>query len=277
MDLATEQLLRGGMRVLDLGRPLAVGMPQSPSHPEFRHVLVRRHGDMVRADGGSAANDLIVTGTHVGTHVDALGHVSHDGRLHGDVEADAAQRGGRFDEHGIDRFPPFVGRGVLLDIPATLGVEALAPAHEITVEEVRATIDRQGTPIATGDAVLIRSGWAQRWNDGTTAYVGHDTGVPGIGPTAATWLADQRPTVLGADTIAFERLAPGAGHALLPVHRILLVERGINIIETMDLEELANTGVTEFLFILNPLNIVGATGAPVRPLAVIPTQPAAHG
>ncbi|MGC1210814.1 MAG: cyclase family protein, partial [Micromonospora sp.] len=71
-------------------------MPCSPNHPGFRMSLIRRHGDMVRPDGGSAANEMIVTGGHVGTHVDALSHVSHDGKLHGGVDAAAAQTGGRF-------------------------------------------------------------------------------------------------------------------------------------------------------------------------------------
>ena len=66
-------------RVFDLGRPMFNGMAQSPNHPTFRHCLDRRYGDRVRDDGGSAAADLLVTGLHVGTHVDALAHVSHDG------------------------------------------------------------------------------------------------------------------------------------------------------------------------------------------------------
>jgi kynurenine formamidase len=67
--------IAGGVRIFDLGRPMEVGMPQSPNHPQFRIALARRHGDSVRADGGSAANELIVTGGHVGTHIDALSHV----------------------------------------------------------------------------------------------------------------------------------------------------------------------------------------------------------
>lgn len=67
-----------------------------------------------------------------------------------------------------------------------------------------------------------------------------------------------------------EHIAAGRGHALLPAHRILLVERGINIVETMKLDELAASGVRDFTLVLNPLPIVGATGAPVRPLALLP-------
>jgi kynurenine formamidase len=55
----------------------------------------------------------------------------------------------------------------------------------------------------------------------------------------------------------------------LPVHALLLVEHGINLIEVMTLETLAAAGVVEFLFVGAPLSIVGATGAPIRPLAVI--------
>jgi len=272
-DPTTAQLLDAvarGVAVFDLGRTLTVGMPQSPNHPAYWHALPRRHGDMVRGDGGSAANDMISMGTHVGTHVDALAHVSQDGELHGGVDAAAAQLGGRFVEHGAHTIAPMVRRGVLLDVPATLGVGRLEPGQEITVDHLRATVEGQGTPLSEGDVVLVRSGWGQHFDadDGDT-YRGLTTGVPGVSAAGATWLADHGVHAVGADTIAFEMLAPGAGHGLLPAHRVLLVERGIYIIEAMDLEALAAAGVHEFLFVLSSLKFFGATGSPVRPLAVV--------
>jgi kynurenine formamidase len=261
-------VLGTGATVHDLGRPLEIGMPQSPNHPPFWHSLPRRHGDMVRADGGSSANDIIVLGCHVGTHIDALAHVSHDGRLHGGLDAADEQIGGRFMRGGIHEVPPVVCRGVLLDVPAALGLDACAPAaYEITSADLDAAVTHHGVAPDEGDVVLVRSGWGQRWTD-RQAYIGVDTGVPGVGEAGARWLADRRPRAVGADTIAFERLAPGAGHRLLPVHRILLVEAGINLIETLNLEGLAAVGAHEFMFVLSPLPIVGATGSPVRPLAV---------
>jgi len=71
--------------------------------------------------------------------------------------------------------------------------------------------------------------------------------------------------------MAFEHLAPGAGHALLPVHRTLLVEHGVHIIENLDLEALAAEAVREFLFVCLPLKFVGGTGSPVRAVAVFET------
>ncbi len=82
-------------RVIDLANPIEAGMPVSPNHPGFKMALQRRHGDMVRADGGSAANEMIMIGGHTGTHVDALCHVSHQGALFGGVDAKEALSGRR--------------------------------------------------------------------------------------------------------------------------------------------------------------------------------------
>lgn len=256
-----------GVDVVDLGRQLRVGMPQSPNHPQFWHTLPRRHGDMTRADGGSAANDMITTGTHVGTHIDALAHVSHDGKMFGGVDATAAGIGGKYDELGVHTIAPMIRRGVLLDIPALLGVDICEGGYEITVADLEAASEREGVEVRSGDVVLIRSGWGGLFAEGAP-YLGGASGVPGIGEAGAQWLAARGVHAAGADTIAFERLAPGGGHALLPAHRVLLVESGIYIIEALDLEELAARQRHEFTFVLIPLNIYGATGSPVRPLAV---------
>lgn len=259
------ELVSSGVRIFDLGREMFDGMPQSPNHPSFRMVLQRRHGDVVRTDGGSAASEMIVTGGHVGTHVDALSHVSHDGRLHGGSDAAEAQAGGRFSVHGIETMEPVVCRGVLLDVPRALGRDVCEAGYEITPDDLDAAL--AGAEIGDGDAVLVRTGWGRLWDD-AAAYLGRESGVPGPGEEAAKWLASFGPRLVGSDTIAFEHLAPGAGHALLPVHRVLLVEHGIHIVETMALEELASAGVREFVFVLAPLPLVGGTGSPVRPLAV---------
>jgi kynurenine formamidase len=269
--MTTQQLLGlvgAGVTVYDLARPYTIGMPQSPNHPAYWHTMPRRHGDGVRPDGGSAANDLITMGTHVGTHMDALAHVSHEGRLHGGVDAAEAQVGGRFSSLGIDEVAPILTRGVLLDVPAALGLDVCPPAYEITPGDLDAACARQGTEPGAGDIVLIRSGWGRRWEQGES-YIGQESGVPGVGEAGARWLAERRPRAVGADSIAFEHLPAGKGHAVLPAHRVLLVEAGINIIETMALEEVARDGVHEFLCVIIPLNFVGATGSPVRPVAVV--------
>ncbi|MCS6801977.1 MAG: cyclase family protein [Chloroflexota bacterium] len=268
MTGASWQTLLQSSRVFDLSHPLEPTIPVSPNHPGFRMALLRRHGDSVRADGVTAANEMMVLGGHTGTHIDALAHVGFRGMLHGGVDAAEAQTGGRFKQLGVETIAPMLCRGLLLDVAGARGVATLPPAEKITAEELRAVARRQGIgEPQPGDVVLIRSGWARHWSEPET-YLGHESGVPGPDVSAAEWLAERRVRATGHDSMAYEWLAPGAGHSLLPAHKVLLVDAGIYILENVNLEALAAAGVYEFLFICIPLRLVGATGCPVRPLAV---------
>ena len=88
-------------------------------------------------------------------------------------------------------------------------------------------------------------------------------------------MIDRQIRITGAETIAYECIPRGRGHALLPVHRMLLVDAGIHIIEVLDLSRLAADEVWEFLFVLTPLKVVGATGVPppkvhsIAPLTIL--------
>ncbi|UNT00679.1 cyclase family protein [Streptomyces tubbatahanensis] len=256
-------------RIVELGQPLFTGMPCSPNHPGFRMVLARRHGDMTRPDGGSAANETIITGGHVGTHIDALSHVSHHGKLHGGVDAAEAQTGGAFSAHGAEHTPAMVTRGVLLDVAAAHGTDTLPGGYGVTAADLRSAAQAGGAEPRPGDVALIRTGWARHFDD-AAAYLGKESGVPGITEEAGAWLAERGVRAVGSDTTACEQIQPGRGHSVLPVHRLLLVEHGIYIMEHLALEEIAATGRHAFLFVVAPLRIVGGTGSPVRPVAVLP-------
>ena len=88
---------------------------------------------------------------------------------------------------------------------------------------------------------------------------------PGPGVEGAKWLSRRGVFAAGSDTVAFEKVPDPS----MPVHVHLLVESGIHIIECLNLEELAADGVSEFCFVGVPMKIRGATGAPVRPLALV--------
>lgn len=254
--------------VIELGHPHFTGMPSSPNHPGFRMTLIRRHGDMVRPDGGSASNEIIVTGGHVGTHVDALSHVSHEGMLHGGVDAEEAQRGGKFSRLGADKIPFLLRRGLLLDIAKLHGVDALDAGQAVTVDDLKDAAAAAGVTPGEGDVVLIRTGWARHFDD-PARYLGQTDGVPGPDVEAGRWLASAGIVAAGADTTAFEHIPAGQGHSVLPVHRVMLVENGIHIIEHLNLEDASRYGLTEFTFVMAPLRITGGTGSPIRPVAVV--------
>ncbi|QKW24909.1 cyclase family protein [Streptomyces seoulensis] len=261
-------VLSGGVEVVDLAQPLVNGMPCSPNHPGFRMALARRHGDTVRADGGSSASEIFTTGGHVGTHIDALSHVSQDGLLHGGRDSAEAQRGGAFSVHGIDTVAPMVCRATLLDVAALHGSDCLPAGHGITAAELAAAARRAGVEPGAGEVCLINTGWSRWWND-PPAYLGFETGVPGIAPDAARWLVERDIRAAGTDTMAFEQIPAGRGHSIMPVHRIMLVDAGVHIVENMRFDGLTEAAATEFGFVLAPLRIVGGTGSPVRPLALL--------
>jgi kynurenine formamidase len=253
--------------VIDLAQPLTSSSPSSPNHPGFRQVLHRRHGDHVRDDGTSGASDLLVMGTHSGTHIDALSHVSHDGHLYGGISAATAQQTGQFTRHGSEELQPTVAPGILLDVARALGVKRLEPGYEITTADLQLARDLVPGNIPIGAALLIRTGWAQLWDD-ADAFISHQEGVPGPNLQAAHWLVQLRPRLVGSDTTAFEHIRPANGHRELPVHKLVIVNRGLPIVEMMNLETLSDAEALRHTFVLAPLLLVGATGSPVRPIAL---------
>lgn len=251
--------------VHDLGQPLYVGMPRHPNHPPFSFSLTKEHGEVMYPDGVSAAGEMFTTGGHVGTHLDGLGHVSKDGKIYEGREVAGLQSYSTgISDVGIDRTAPIIRRGVLLDIPAWSGREVLDHSEPVTAEDLQGAADSQEVEIQEGDVVLIRTGWIRHFED-SKKYVAVDSGEPGPDISAARWLAKKRVGFVGADTLAFEQTpAPS-----LPVHVILLVDNGIQIMEVLNLEGLAAARAYSFLFIALPLKIKNATGSPIRPVAIV--------
>jgi kynurenine formamidase len=253
MTALWEQI--GKARVYDLSQTYFTGMPHYPTHPPFLFGLTKRHGDSVGPAGNSSAADAIAMGSHLGTHIDALCHFSCGGKLHGGGEAEAVQSyGGGLQKFAVDTIAPILRRGVLIDVAGDAPVAAdfeITPAH------------LEGVDVRAGDIVLLRTGWGSYYDD-ARRFV-NDTRCPGPGLSAARWLSARGIFAAGSDTVPFERSPDPA----MPVHVHLLVESGIHIIECLNLEELARDGVREFLFVGAPMKIRGATGAPIRPLAIV--------
>lgn len=250
----TRELLEkiAGARLYDLAQEWRVGMPHWPSHPPFLYGLRQSHGDVPLPGGGTSASEILTLGGHVGTHIDALCHFACDGRLHGGTEAAAVQSVEHgFQALGIQTVGPIVRRGVLFDVERDEGVITAGDLERAARADLRA-----------GDVALIRTGWARYWDQPRRMA---STPAPGPGLEAAQWLSSHGIFAAGSDTLAFETVpAPS-----MPVHVHLLVEKGIHIIEALNLEQLAAERVYEFLFIAAPLKISGGTGSPIRPFALV--------
>jgi kynurenine formamidase len=260
-----DQLLAAvqSSRVYDLAQPYYPGMPHHPNHPPFLFGLNKKHGDYVARNGASSASEGLTLGGHVGTHIDALCHFSCGGKLYGGEDAAGLQTyASGLERFTVDMIAPILRRGVLLDIAAHAGVEALPADFEITPEHLAEAVRAQDVDLRKGDVVLLRTGWARFWDD-AARFIAQVRG-PGPGETGARWLSGHGIFAAGSDTVAFEKV-PDSN---MPVHVHLLVESGIHIIECLNLEQLAAEHRYTFLFVATPLKIRGGTGSPIRPLAI---------
>jgi kynurenine formamidase len=165
---------------------------------------------------------------------------------------------------------------VLLDVPRSLGVDALEPGHAVTPEELEAAAAQQGVDIGAGDIVLLRTGrWTAQMHAADAAAGvlpgGRPDAMCGWHPRCALWWHDHDVAVVGCD---YPHEATSARSPELPgaLHVLGLVAMGMPLLDNLDLETLASTcaelGRWEFQFVVSPLRIKGGTGSPVNPLAV---------
>jgi kynurenine formamidase len=262
----------GARRVFDLEQPRTERMPIHPAHKQagYSYLLHRHHEDEYRPEESgprTGAAGILICGEHTGTHIDALCHQSDALTLCGGVPVGEVQTSRGFTRHGVEEIPPIVAPGVLLDVAAKDGVASLEPGRVVTAADLEACCERQGVGVEPGSVALVRLGNARFWDDEQRYLAG-----PGMDGDAARWLAGRDVLAVGADNMAWD--APGfedpeLGYPLAG-HLILLARHGIYIIENLALDGLAASGNHRFEFVCTPLKLVGATGSPVRPLAVVP-------
>jgi kynurenine formamidase len=277
--LSAMRLVKQG-RIFSLARDRFPRMPVFPGHPTFE-VLSYRTPQGIRAAGDSPwgpvndaglgyMSEMVMGTTHSGAHIDAHAHMT--------VGADDRWNGGSAQRHLGDfgplrgdatEIPPLWRRGVLYDVPAHRGVEHLRRGEAVTAQEVEEIEAATGAAAGSGDVALVRTGYMRHWPD--AERMAEHRG-PGPDESAASLLAERGVVATGSDTETFEvQPAPDMGEPAnpQPVHTLLLIERGIYIMESLDLEGLAKSRAREFLFVALPLKIRGATGSMIDPAAVI--------
>lgn len=298
-------LVRLGLTV-SLARPLV-----RESAPTSRVELDRRLEANGRPDPRSGlppfAADYLGLEIHQQgvTHVDALGHVGGaDGRAYGGrpfaetLDHEGIRIGSVFAQRaGI------VSRGVLLDVPAALGVDWLEPTHEITSADLDAAERHAGVAVGRGDVLVLRAGVEAR-----ERAIGASALAPGPGADGAGWMHAREIAVYAGD--APEHITPIAAAVLgrsdgehppttdgeglpstdgespplseghpspvtrfpLAFHQLALAAMGLVLLDHAGVEPLAEVcrdlGRYDFLFVAAPLALPGGTGSPVNPLAI---------
>jgi kynurenine formamidase len=271
----TRETTRAALRlpeegsVIDLGRVLDNDIPTDPNRTYDRIILAHNSLQANWAGRGSvdvsSLEEHASHSYHVGTHVDGLAHVGIGQRFYNGATADElfALRG--LTRLGAHNIPPLVTRGVLIDVAAT-SQRVLCEGSPVTRSDLESALSQSNLSIEPGDAVLIHTGWGDLWHSDPVRYA---AGEPGIDEDAALWLAAHRPCLIGSDNWALEVVPNPDPRRSFVVHQQLITVLGIYILENLDLSGLAQRPERHFLFIFSPIPARGATGALVRPLAIV--------
>lgn len=264
-------------KTYDLSVEYFVGMPSFHhlGDPGYQYWLTHTpHGTVVDNPNGlgdrmnskvSYTGDAISMYTHMGTHIDALNHFGLNGKIWNGFMPEKHLGDKGWKKTGAETIPPIIARGVLIDVAGFKGVEALTNSYRVNSDDLKGALHRQGVKLEPGDVVLIRTGQARHYHDART-YL-HE--YAGVNLEAVKWLVEKKGVMLlGADNLSLEAFPPEREDNWVPVHTYLLAERGVMFMEQMQLEELARDQVYEFAFIAASLKLRGASGAPMRPLAL---------
>jgi len=260
-------LIRSG-QVLSLAQTLSSRTPVPKHRAGVQHFMGRDGGDYAagarRPGGFQFAEDTVVLPLHIGTHIDALCHAWYDDTLYNGFPGAGTRSTSGANRCGIDKMGPIVGRGLLLDVAAVAG----GPLHDgvaITPDDLQRAADRAGAEPRAGDIVLIRTGWGE--HQAQSPDISFET-EPGLNLEAGLWLAERDVAVVGADNYAVEVLPFPAG-TVFPVHQRLIRDFGIPLLEGLNLHALSAIGRGTFLFAASPLPVVGGTGSPISPIAIL--------
>lgn len=216
-------------------------------------------------------DDMIIMPLQAATQWDALSHVHYDGQLYNGFSSDAVSSQGAA-RCSIDAVisKGIVSRGVLLDVVGHRGDDMCIGAENlVTPEELDAIAEAEGVSIESGDIVMVHTGW---WSEFRRTG-NRSAPVAGLHWHCAEWLHAHEAAAIACDNVAVEHLLTmQIADMFLPFHALCLRDMGLMLGEFWDVSRLAadcaQDGVFECQVVAPPLNVTGAVGSPVNPIAI---------
>ncbi len=275
-NLLTPERAKMAAELVTEGKTYSLGLTLDSTVPAFAprsmSIAVLQPGQVNNSGLGptkTTYNDDIFMGwLGIGSQIDGLGHIGDDHVYYNGFQGSEFVQADGMTKLGIEKVPPIVTRGVLLNMAKFYGKEMLDEGTAYTREDIMAAADQQGVEIREGDVVLFHSGWLDLLKEETRDAARYGSVEPGLGKTGAEYLAEIGVVAVGADTWGLEAVPFEEGVGVFEVHQILLAHNGIYILENMVTEEMAADGVTEFMFVLGQAKVRGAVQMIINPVAI---------
>lgn len=259
---------------IGLANPLDT-LPSPMNNLPAQHYMVQA-ADMMPAEGPGVAFDYIGVYPHgqAQSHLDALCHISHNGKIYnGRDRTVITSKGARSlaisaVSNGI------VGRGVLLDIAGTRGVDFIDQDKPVRASDLEAAEKRAGTTVGKGDIVIYRVGRHERRAQLGPQCERSPDGkgqLPGIYPDCLEWFHSRQVALIGSDC-AHDVLPAPFKEEWIPIHVGTEVYLGMLLLHNLRLDQVLRAakdyGRNEFCIMLAPLNITGGTASPINPIVL---------
>jgi kynurenine formamidase len=233
--------------VLDLTRELSPEIPVYPGHMKMAMWDHLTHEESRMRMGDTPFRGYAVKGLslcdHDSTHMDAISH------FHADRQ-----------DLSIEQFP----LEHMFTEAAWIDVSDVPPRTHITLERVRRAMDEAGIErLPAGGTLLYYTGAARLWGE-ALRFVSE---YPGLDAEASRWILDQGVVNVLTDAVSTDNPAD----VTYPNHTAH-AERLVNHTEIVaNIERIpVHSG---FTLMVAPLRLVGATGSPVRVLAMWELSP----
>jgi kynurenine formamidase len=259
---AAAKLVKSG-RVVSASRPL-------PTRPAVDNPTPAAHHMTHTATEGMGGDYFAIASHGFATsHIDALCHIFHEGKLYNGYPIETVTAHGAL-ELGIHELRDgVVSRGILLDVPRARGVPYLEAGEPIFPEDLERAERDARLRVEPGDVLLVRTGrWALReargpWDTRTSAA--------GLDASCLPWLHARGVAALGSDGVS-DVIPSRVEGVTMPIHSVAIVALGLHLLDNLDLEPLAVACSAEtrweFLLTLAPLVLFRGTASPVNPIAL---------
>lgn len=269
LNLITPEVTAAAAATVRRGRTVSCARTLDTRPAPDNPIPVAHHMTGTVSEGMGA--DYLAVSPHgfSTSHIDALCHIFHEGRLYNGFPAETVTAHGatRLGIHHLH--DGIVSRGVLLDVPPVRGVEALEPGEPVFPEDLEAAEALAGVRVRGGDVLLVRTGrW--RWRDEHGPW---DAGAraAGLDASCLPWLHARDVAALGSDGVS-DVLPSRVDGVPMPIHTVAIVAMGVHLLDNLDLDPLAEAcraeGRGEFLLTVAPLVLRRGTASPVNPIAV---------
>jgi len=270
----TPALALAAAKLVKTGKTYALGITVNTTTPAYPprtcSLYIVQPGQVGSAEGLGPTkttynDDILNCWNGIGTQIDGLGHIGVGDRYYnGNKWGEFATMGG-LKKLGTEKIPPFVARGVLLDMAAHYGVDVVKEGTAFNRAEIEAVAKKQGVEIRQGDVVIFHTGWLSLIEKDPKRF---GAAEPGLGRDGARYLVSKNVVAVGADTWGLEAIPfePGAG--VFEVHQILLPMGGTYILENLNTAELAKDKAWECMFVLGHNKYQGAVQSMINPVAI---------